>query len=104
MYTGPGVPDCLHETTNTHSLNLEPLFIVHFRMASVHGAPPTVAVVIVVDSSITLASEWPRIVHDYFPQLFRRLAGENPSSLAVRLRLSRFCIHSQTFRPLSTFA
>ena len=73
-------------------------------MASVHSASPTVAVVIVVDSSITLASEWPRIVHDYFPRLFRRLAGENPSSLAVGLCLSRFCVLSQTFHPPSTFA
>jgi len=55
-------------------------------MASVHTASPTLAVVIVVDSSITLASEWLRIVNDYFPQLFRRLAGENPSSL-THLRL-----------------
>ena len=54
-------------------------------MASVHSASstPTLAVVIVVDSSITLASEWPRILHDYLPHLFRRLAGENPSSFAV---------------------
>jgi hypothetical protein len=73
-------------------------------MASVQSASPTLAVVIVVDSSITLASEWPRILHDYFPHLFTRLAGENPSSLAVGLRLSRFCVYSQTFHPLSTFA
>ena len=73
-------------------------------MASVQNAAPTLAVVIVVDSSITLASEWPRILHDYFPHFFRRLAGENPSSLAVGFRLSRICVHSQILHPLSTFA
>jgi hypothetical protein len=73
-------------------------------MAGVHSASPTLAVVIVLDSSITLAYEWPRILRDYFPQLFRRLAGENPSSFQVGLRLSRFCVHSQNFHPLSTFA
>jgi hypothetical protein len=73
-------------------------------MASVHSASPTLAVVVVVDSSITLASEWPRILHDYFPHLFRRLAGENASSLAVGLRLSRHCVYSQSVHPISTFA
>jgi len=34
---------------------------------------PVVAVV--VDSSITLASEWHHIIHAYFPNLFGRLAG-----------------------------
>lgn len=100
MYTGPSVPDCLHET-NTPMISTS----VPFPMASVQNASPTptLAVLIVVDSSITLASEWPRIRHDYFPQLFRRLAGEN-ASLAVRLRLSRLRVHSQNFHPFSTFA
>jgi hypothetical protein len=74
-------------------------------MASLHGPPPTLAVVIVVDSSITLASEWPRILHDYVPQLFRRLAGDSPSTLSVQpLFLSRFWAHSQIFHPHSIFA
>lgn len=99
MYTGPDVPDCLHET---NALIIPTVF--RSPMASVQNASPTLAVVIVVDSSITLASEWPRILQDYFPHFFRRLAGDNPSSLTVGLRLSRFCVHSQHFHPLSTFA
>ena len=55
-------------------------------MASLHNPPPTLAIAIVLDSSTALALEWPRIFHDYFPQLFRRLAGDNPSvTLAVEL-------------------
>ncbi len=72
-------------------------------MASLHNAAPTLAVVIVVDSSITLAYEWPRILHDYFPQLLRRLAGDSPS-LTVGLLLSGVRVQSQNFHPPSTFA
>lgn len=54
-------------------------------MANLHNPPPTLAVAIVIDSSTTLSHEWHRIFNDYFPQLFRRLAGDNPVALAVEL-------------------
>ncbi len=102
MYTGPGLPVRLHET-NAHNASTR----LEFPMASLHStsAPPTLAVIIVVDSSITLVSEWSHICRDYFPHLLRRLAGDSPSSLDVGLLLlSHFCVHSQNFHPLSTFA
>jgi hypothetical protein len=40
---------------------------------------PIPAVAIVVDSSLTLASEWPRMLRDYCTHLFKRLAEGNPS-------------------------
>ena len=54
-------------------------------MANLHNPPPTLAVAIVVDSSTTLSHEWHRIFNEYFPQLLRRLAGDNPVALTVEL-------------------
>src|SRR5260221_12189484 len=48
-----------------------------------HSPLPIPVVAIVVDSSITLASEWRHILRAYFPHLLGRLAGTMPAPLAV---------------------
>lgn len=59
-------------------------------MEPLASRPEVLAVALVVESSIAVAAEWPRIIIEYVAHILKRLSDANPSH---RVRNSILFIH-----------